>query len=117
MATYQVKAPDGKTITLQGPAGASQEDIIAQAQALYERLLPEAIAASKAAWCPHSDFPVGAALLTADDQIIRVRVGPLAAFSSSRDYYKRQVKRETPDGERKVIRIARAKPVDNSHGG
>ena len=35
MATYQVKAPDGKTITLQGPAGASQEDIIAQAQALY----------------------------------------------------------------------------------
>ena len=34
MATYQVKAPDGKTITLQGPAGASQEDIIAQAQAL-----------------------------------------------------------------------------------
>jgi len=43
----------------------------AQAQALYERLLPEAIAASKAAWCPHSDFPVGAALLTADDQIIR----------------------------------------------
>ncbi|KMN21959.1 MULTISPECIES: cytidine deaminase [Pseudomonas] len=43
----------------------------AQAQALYERLLPEAIAASQAAWCPHSDFPVGAALLTADDQIIR----------------------------------------------
>lgn len=52
-----------------------------------------------------------------DDQIIRVRVGSLAAFSSSRDYYKRQVKRETPDGERKVIRIARAKPADSGHGG
>jgi cytidine deaminase len=33
--------------------------------------LPEAIAASTNAWCPHSDFPVGAALLTADEQIIR----------------------------------------------
>ena len=42
-----------------------------EAQAQYERLLPEAIAAAKAAWCPHSDFPVGAALLTADDRIIR----------------------------------------------
>lgn len=42
-----------------------------EAQAQYERLLPEAIAAAKAAWCPHSNFPVGAALLTADDRIIR----------------------------------------------
>lgn len=36
MAEYTVKAPDGKTITLQGPDGASQADIIAQAQALYK---------------------------------------------------------------------------------
>lgn len=35
MATYTVKAPDGKTVTLQGPDGASQSDIIAQAQQLY----------------------------------------------------------------------------------
>lgn len=35
MAEYTVKAPDGKTITLQGPDGASEADIIAQAQALY----------------------------------------------------------------------------------
>lgn len=41
-----------------------------EAQAQYERLLPEAIAAARAAWCPHSNFPVGAALLTADDRII-----------------------------------------------
>ena len=36
MATYSVRAPDGKTVTLQGPDGASQEDIIAQAQRLYK---------------------------------------------------------------------------------
>lgn len=36
MASYTVKAPDGKMVTLEGPEGASQEDIIAQAQALYK---------------------------------------------------------------------------------
>lgn len=36
MAEYTVKAPDGKTITLQGPDGATQDEIIAQAQALYK---------------------------------------------------------------------------------
>ena len=35
MATYTVQAPDGKTITVEGPAGASQEVVIAQAQRLY----------------------------------------------------------------------------------
>ena len=41
------------------------------AQAQFDLLLPEAIAACAAAWCPHSDFPVGAALLTANDRVIR----------------------------------------------
>jgi hypothetical protein len=36
VATYTVKTPDGKTLTLQGPDGASQADIIAQAQRLYK---------------------------------------------------------------------------------
>ena len=36
MAEYTVVAPDGKEITLEGPAGASQEAIIAQAQKLYK---------------------------------------------------------------------------------
>jgi soluble lytic murein transglycosylase-like protein len=36
VATYTVKAPDGKMVTLQGPDGASQSDILAQAQALYK---------------------------------------------------------------------------------
>jgi hypothetical protein len=37
MATqeYKVKAPDGQTITLRGPSGASQEQVIAQAKRLY----------------------------------------------------------------------------------
>lgn len=36
MAQYTVQAPDGKTITLEGPDGASHEDVIAQAQQLYK---------------------------------------------------------------------------------
>jgi len=36
MAQYTVQAPDGKTITLEGPDGASHEDVIAQAQQLYQ---------------------------------------------------------------------------------
>jgi hypothetical protein len=36
MAEYIVTAPDGKEITLEGPTGASQADIIAQAQKLYK---------------------------------------------------------------------------------
>lgn len=42
MATYQVKAPDGKIVTLQGPDGASQDDILAQAQQLYQPAAPTA---------------------------------------------------------------------------
>jgi hypothetical protein len=36
MTQYTVRAPDGKTITLDGPPGASQADVIAQAQKLYK---------------------------------------------------------------------------------
>lgn len=35
LKTYTVQAPDGRTITLQGPAGAPQDEVIRQAQALY----------------------------------------------------------------------------------
>ena len=36
MATYTVQAPDGHTVTLQGPDGASHDDVVAQAQKLYQ---------------------------------------------------------------------------------
>ena len=36
MAQYTVQAPDGNTITLEGPDGASQADVIAQAQKLNQ---------------------------------------------------------------------------------
>ncbi|NIE77512.1 cytidine deaminase [Pantoea sp. Tr-811] len=39
--------------------------------ALQALLLPEAMAAADSAWCPHSAFPVGAALLTHDGRVIR----------------------------------------------
>jgi cytidine deaminase len=39
-------------------------------QALFDRLLPLARLAAERAWCPHSKFPVGAALLTADGQVV-----------------------------------------------
>lgn len=43
MARYTVKAPDGSTIELEGPEGAAQADVIAQAQRLYaERQAPPA---------------------------------------------------------------------------
>jgi len=42
MARYTVQAPDGSTIELEGPDGASQADVIAQAQRLYaERQAPK----------------------------------------------------------------------------
>lgn len=36
MPIYSVQAPDGHTIEIQGPAGATHEQIVAQAQALYK---------------------------------------------------------------------------------
>lgn len=46
MARYTVQAPDGSTIELEGPDGASQADVIAQAQRLYaERQAPQGASA------------------------------------------------------------------------
>ena len=44
MAQYTVKAPDGKIITLNGPEGASEADVIAIAQQLYKPEAPSGFA-------------------------------------------------------------------------
>lgn len=44
MAQYTVKAPDGKEITLEGPEGASEQQVIAIAQQLYKPEAPSGIA-------------------------------------------------------------------------
>lgn len=47
-----------------------------------------------------------------DDDIIRLKFGPLALFSSSRAYYKQRLKTETPEGETKPVRILRREAAD-----
>ncbi|TCS73248.1 4Fe-4S binding protein [Sulfuritortus calidifontis] len=39
-----------------------------------------------------------------DDDVIQIKLGPLALFRSRRDYYKTRLKRESPQGELKVVR-------------
>ncbi|TVT59181.1 MAG: 4Fe-4S binding protein [Azoarcus sp. PHD] len=42
-----------------------------------------------------------------DDDVIQVKLGPFALFRSSRDYYKKRMAAEMPDGTVKPIRIVR----------
>nr|WP_294975004.1 hypothetical protein [uncultured Pseudomonas sp.] len=60
MATqeYKVKAPDGQIITLRGPEGASQEEVIAQAKKLYVK--PSAAEAAPNAMLPEASADQGA---------------------------------------------------------
>jgi NAD-dependent dihydropyrimidine dehydrogenase PreA subunit len=46
------------------------------------------------------------------DGVIKLKWGPLALFSSSRDYYKQRVKHELPDGTVKPIRFVRRGEAD-----
>lgn len=65
---YQVKAPDGQVIKLRGPAGASQEQVIAQAKKLYAQQQP----AQKEAMLPEQsaqpEDPRAARAIAAMDQ-------------------------------------------------
>lgn len=51
------------------------------------------------------------------DGIIKLKWGPLALFSSSREYYKAKVKRELPDGTVKPLKFVRnaARPAADSN--
>ncbi len=48
--TYVVEAPDGKILTLQGPAGISEEKILAQAKKIYRPFSNSAVATNANAW-------------------------------------------------------------------
>src|SRR5688572_28792642 len=37
LRTYTVQAPDGRTITLEGPDGAPQDEVIRRAQSMYQQ--------------------------------------------------------------------------------
>lgn len=74
MPTYTVKAPDGKTITLEGPAGASQEEVIAQAQALY-RPTPASARVNKPKPAPARPDPQKAAALQRYNTMLQMVVG------------------------------------------
>ena len=50
------------------------------------------------------------------DGVIKLKWGPLALFSSSREYYKAKVKGELPDGTVKPIKFAKQTAVDSAGG-
>lgn len=52
MAQYTVRAPDGSVITLEGPEGASQEEIIAKAKELYKGRTSAAVPSETAVTAP-----------------------------------------------------------------
>ncbi len=62
MATqdYKVKAPDGQMITVRGPAGASQSEVIAQAKRLYAQRQQDALApdTQQVSQGPDEDVPI-----------------------------------------------------------
>lgn len=52
MAQYTVRAPDGSVITLEGPEGASQEEVIAKAKELYKGRTSAAVPSETAVAAP-----------------------------------------------------------------
>ena len=51
-----------------------------------------------------------------DDKIIEIKFGLLTVFSSAREYYKKRIKGETPEGEVKPIRIVRKSAGETNAG-
>lgn len=82
MATYTVQAPTGEVITLEGPEGATQDEIVKQAQSLYKPKAREVSATSMA-----KDF--GKATASLADTALNALTGTLdwAAYGLARPYY------------------------------
>ena len=75
MTRYTVRAPDGKTLVIEGPAGASEADVMAQAQQLYKPALRTKTAPAPA--------PTPAQLAAHDAQAMAKRVyGPTQAIAN-----------------------------------
>lgn len=97
MAEYTVKAPDGKMITLQGPDGASQDEIIAQAQALYK---PQAAARPAPARRPTPKRQASNQFLDRYNKIIET-----GAISRIEDPEQRRIARQKFDADPRVQRL------------
>jgi hypothetical protein len=74
MAEYTVKAPDGKEITLQGPEGASDAEILAQAQKLYQpqQISGEQIAKGVAGIVPSAALGVAKPFLGVNQAVLKL---------------------------------------------
>lgn len=91
MAKYQVQSPDGSIITVEGPDGASQDEIIQQAQLLYNKPQPQQDKSVKEIV---KDFGKASASLA--DMGINAVTGALdyGAYNLARAYYGTQMSPE-----------------------
>lgn len=98
MATYTVRAPDGKTITLQGPEGASQAEVIAQAQRLYQ---PKATPAQK---------PKSKTLRQAERFVGLDQPTALEAYRRGEEAFERSLRGKSESVRREALELFRADP-------
>ena len=74
MARYKVQAPDGQIITIEGPEGASQEEVIAKAQELY-KARPATVVAPEDMYDPTAEAMISGVPYTGESTAIDRRVG------------------------------------------
>lgn len=77
MARYKVQAPDGQIITIEGPEGASQEEVIAKAQQLYKaRPTSQAVTATtEGMYDPSAEAMISGIPYTGESTAVDRRVG------------------------------------------
>jgi hypothetical protein len=92
MKQYTVQAPDGKTITLEGPEGASEAEVIAQAQKLYNPQSAEAAPAP-----PDPSSPEGLRALAASRADRKEGIAPMELLNQATKAFQERQK-ETAKG-------------------